>query len=404
MLKDKIVDLINKDEDVYHDFKEEWYSPYKKDEMIKDIFSFLNTVHHQDCYIIIGVRDKDHKIVGVEEDENRLNTEKLTDYFNNLPISNSYRPQLFVKNVRIESHLIDVIIIKDTNNVPIFLDKEYHPKRAEHHIHPGQVFTRLNSVETAIDSTAKYYEVEELWKKHFGLDLSIQERYKVKLKDISNWDYFENDKAGFLYNPDPDYCIFISNDEVRNYQVESYSLSQSRVRIDWGYLKLMHKDRLIQKIPMGWLDQGRFITVDPKIDALNQASPEEMLVFRCLYADSFEFLVEDLLLSNESHAISSSYLQRKKLLDNIVLFRDRTQRDNLVRMLQDRIEKIQEIVKPTESQLKQMRSKISFDFSQRDTEYYCQNLEKICMEQNTSQYINNFINQETDMFRPRLLF
>lgn len=30
MLKDKIVDLINKDEDVYHDFKEEWYSPYKK--------------------------------------------------------------------------------------------------------------------------------------------------------------------------------------------------------------------------------------------------------------------------------------------------------------------------------------------------------------------------------------
>ena len=84
-MNDNINDLLATSEDEYHDFKEQWYSLNDKAELIKDIFSFVNTAHHKDCYLIMGVSDN-HKTVGIENDENRLNTQKLTDFLHSLPV------------------------------------------------------------------------------------------------------------------------------------------------------------------------------------------------------------------------------------------------------------------------------------------------------------------------------
>ena len=54
---------LSKPEDDHHDFKEHWYHKGQKPELVKDIFSFVNTAHHEDCLLIIGVNDQ-HKKIG----------------------------------------------------------------------------------------------------------------------------------------------------------------------------------------------------------------------------------------------------------------------------------------------------------------------------------------------------
>lgn len=125
-----INDLLATSEDEYHDFKEQWYSLNDKAELIKDIFSFVNTAHHKDCYLIMGVSDN-HKAVGIENDENRLNTQKLTDFLHSLPIANSHTPKVKVESVTIKGHLIDIIIIKDTIDVPVYLEEDKRPMGLE---------------------------------------------------------------------------------------------------------------------------------------------------------------------------------------------------------------------------------------------------------------------------------
>ena len=198
--------LLTSPEDEYHDFKVQWYSHGNKAELIKDTFSFVNTSHHEDCYLIIGV-DDNHNVTGVESDENRLNTQKLTDFLHSLPIANSHTPKVIVEPIKVKNHIIDIITIKDTIDVPVYLDEDKHPKKAKRPIHAGQIFARENDTNTPISDSASDYLVERLWKKRFGLDLPIQQQYKIKLQDINNWEYFETDKIGFLYNVNPDYCM-----------------------------------------------------------------------------------------------------------------------------------------------------------------------------------------------------
>lgn len=50
-----ITKLLNTPEDEYHDFKQKWHSD--NSELVRDILNFVNTIHHEDCYIIFGVSD-----------------------------------------------------------------------------------------------------------------------------------------------------------------------------------------------------------------------------------------------------------------------------------------------------------------------------------------------------------
>ena len=48
---------LDKPEGDHHDFKEHWYHKGQKPELVQDIFSFVNTVHHDDCLLILGVNE-----------------------------------------------------------------------------------------------------------------------------------------------------------------------------------------------------------------------------------------------------------------------------------------------------------------------------------------------------------
>ena len=94
---------LDKPEGDHHDFKEHWYHKGQKPELVKDIFSFVNTVHHDDCLLILGVNDQ-RKVTGVEDDENwRLNQQQLIDFMRKLPISGELIPRLGVETIHMVS-------------------------------------------------------------------------------------------------------------------------------------------------------------------------------------------------------------------------------------------------------------------------------------------------------------
>lgn len=398
MFEDKIKRLIEENEDEFHDFKLEWYTQNQKAEMIKDLFSFTNTSHHEDCYILIGIRDSDHQVIGVENDRNRLTTDKLTDYLNNLPIANHYIPNIKVKTVKLDNHEIDVIIIKNTDDVPVYLETEYRPKGCQKVIRQGQIFCRLNDIETPINKTAKDYQVERLWKKRFHLDLSPREIYKARLREIGNWEYFETDKVGFRYIFDPDYCMYLeSNDEGRNI-VESYSLNQTRIKIDWDTLKLMYHGQVLEEIMVVWLDGVRFLTVAPNIGSLKPLS-DKPLYFQYLLKDSLGFAIEKFFLNNRERGISPDVFQKDTLLKNIVIFKDKIQKEQICKLLEDDLDTVRSCVRPSSDQLKYAKAKLETELNRAQLPPFINAVEQMCTEQNTADYINKFIQSKVNKER-----
>lgn len=102
------------------DFKREWYKKDDKGSMLADIINFVNTSHHDDCYIIIGVDEENQEVVGVEDNDYMLNRQQLQDYLRKMPFAQNWYPETDVERFTIKGHKVDVITIFNSDDVPIF--------------------------------------------------------------------------------------------------------------------------------------------------------------------------------------------------------------------------------------------------------------------------------------------
>lgn len=387
-----INNLLATPEDEYHDFKAQWYTPYDKAELIKDIFSFVNTAHHKDCYLLIGI-DDNHKVIGIENDENRLNTQQLTDFLHSLPIANSHTPKVVVQSIQLDKHTIDVIVIKETTDVPVYLDEDKHPKQAKRPIHAGQIFTRENDTNTPISDSASDYLVERLWKKRFGEDLSIKEQYKVKLSDFQHWEYFELDNVGFRYTMNPDFCMYLEEDKDNRYKSESYTLGQVRLDMSWNKLLLKYRNSTIGESLVVFMDGVRFMTVVPNLGSINHMA-NDFLTFQYYLADSLDYAVEKLILNMNKVAITPDYGSKIQLLSRIVIFNDYNQLKQVTSELNQHYDDIKKKCTPTKEQLELCRGALSMDFKKSDPEMKEGHIEIMCEESNVGQFINKYLKND----------
>lgn len=387
-----INNLLATPEDEYHDFKAQWYTPYDKAELIKDIFSFVNTDHHKDCYLLIGI-DDNHKVIGIENDENRLNTQQLTDFLHSLPIANSHTPKVVVQSIQLDKHSIDVIVIKETTDVPVYLDEDKHPKQAKRPIHAGQIFARENDTNTPISDSASDYLVERLWKKRFGEDLSIKEQYKVKLSDFQHWEYFELDNVGFRHTMNPDFCMYLEEDKDNRYKSESYTLGQVRLDMSWNKLLLKYRNSTIDEFLVVFMDGVRFMTVVPNLGSINPMA-NDLLTFQYYLADSLDYAVEKLILNMNKVAITPDYGSKIQLLSRIVIFNDYNQLKQVTSELNQHYDDIKKKCTPTKEQLELCRGALSMDFKKSDPEMQEGHIEIMCEESNVGQFINKYLKND----------
>ena len=204
-------------EDDWWDFKREHH--HDKADLVHDITCMANSRANRDAYIILGVEDKTFRILGVENNTIRRNQQGIVDILRSVSYAGGVRPRIELRTVTIEQHEIDVLVVKNTNDVPYYLEEPYQDrkitsdgKKTGKIVHPYHIYTRVVDNNTEIDKSADINDVEYLWRKRFGLDRSPKERVMILLDDIDKWAFDWGNKK-YAYHIDfPEFQIVQSED------------------------------------------------------------------------------------------------------------------------------------------------------------------------------------------------
>ncbi|HSA07310.1 MAG TPA: ATP-binding protein [Candidatus Gastranaerophilales bacterium] len=216
--------LLNEPESEYLDFKREYYDNTL--DFVHDLLCLSNSLCDKDRYIIFGV-DNTGNILGIENDTKRKNLEKIIDTIKSSNINKI--PVLELETLNINNHEIDILIIKNSKFKPFFLIKDKTEKgkakiiRAKI-IRAGVIYTRSGPTNTPINSTASEYEIAEMWKERFGLNLSILERLNTYIDDFENWNYFTDEINGLqlYYKYFPEFTITSKSKGRENYSFANH--------------------------------------------------------------------------------------------------------------------------------------------------------------------------------------
>lgn len=201
-----------KQEGSYWDFKREWYGNDSKGKMsmLHDIICMANNLSKRDGYIIIGVDEsEDFSVVGVRSDENRRNTQNIVDFLRGKKFGGGYRPTITVATLCFGSLEIDVIVVHSDYNTPYYLSEQVYG------LCPNNIYTRVQDTNTPANGSADYHHVEALWKKRFGIDLPISERFLVLLDKVDEWSMNLDDLRPSYHKVFPEFTIQIDYDNDR---------------------------------------------------------------------------------------------------------------------------------------------------------------------------------------------
>lgn len=343
---EKIISMAPEEND-HWDFKLQWYKKNNRNNLLLDIINMVNTPHHDDCYIIIGIDDDTGDIVGVKSNTGRMNRQNLQDFLRNKPFAQNFYPLTDVKRYTVYSPTegknvkIDVITIFNENNVPIYLneDLEGEPildknrkfvrnedgtKKRKQKIKQGLIYSRINDSNTPIDSSTNDAQMELLWKKRLGLDLNIFDRFKHCLKETNNWFYTETeDRPKYIYQMNPDFVVEEAKDKREEYRAHFVSWTQTlmNVRVDYRCIQLKYRGIVIKEYVATVMDGGRFIACDPKTGNIGNDN-----FFYYYVKDSLRYLVNEMIkcisFPNKATHNWEGYDQIKK---NLVVFENSTE-------------------------------------------------------------------------------
>ena len=278
--------FLNKVEDEVHDFKQQWHKD--NSELVRDILNFVNTVHHKDCYIIFGIADN-FEIIGVQEDENRKNTETITDLLHKLYLSTNSQIKVKVETQTIDDKEIDILTIFNSDFVPVYLTKDYRPKGSKG-LTAGLIYARNGAINTPRNESTSFDVLNALFRKHNKLDVSIQEQYNKVLTDYNNWSYVDNEEGSFfIYNLNPDFHMRLSQDSENRFEVEAYSMSQVNFKISWLRLELRYRTLIIDERLLNYLDGGRSLVPSPNLSPL--APTIQGASYYYFYKDSLDYIL-----------------------------------------------------------------------------------------------------------------
>jgi len=180
-------------EDDWWDFKREHH--HDKADLVHDITCMANSLANRDTYIIFGVEDQTFKILGVENDANRRNQQGIVDILRSVSYAGNIRPRIELRTIILEQHELDILIVKNTYDVPYYLASQYQDSKIKSSdgrkigkiVRPYHIYTRVVDNNTEIDKNADINDVEYLWRKRFGIDRSPKERLMILLDDIDKW-------------------------------------------------------------------------------------------------------------------------------------------------------------------------------------------------------------------------
>lgn len=178
-------------------------------DLLHDVLCMANILYKGDRYIIFGIND-DYEMVGINAVDKRNTQADILDYFRKMRFANYNIPNMELSTYTFGGIVIDLLIIKDSNNKPYFLTED--GKRGKTVVRSGVIYSRLGDTNTPKDRCANPYEIEAMWRERFGLNDKASDRFMKVLLDFNKWQYDGIDSA--FYDIDPDYTIEIGSSET----------------------------------------------------------------------------------------------------------------------------------------------------------------------------------------------
>ena len=212
-LTDTIMNFIQlKQEGSYWDFKRQWYEKGHEADMLHDIICMSNTIEHCDAYIIIGVdEENDYAPFDISYDPQKRNTQMMVEFLKGKNFAGDIRPTVTVEHVFCGNYNMDVIVVHNSNHTPFYLKQSFRDINAHY------IYTRVQDTNTPKDVSADPSYVELLWKKRFGIDLSVKERLSVLLDDSKKWECDWGNKK-YAYHADfPEYQLIQAGEMVQGW-------------------------------------------------------------------------------------------------------------------------------------------------------------------------------------------
>lgn len=256
-IEDRVKNYISlKKEGEFWDFKREWH--HEDFRLLHDIICMSNQVSDEDGLIIIGVdEENDFRICDTSSNENRRNTQKLVDFLRDKNFAGGIRPEIRVETLLLQGKSVDVIVVSNSDNVPFYLSKDFKA------LHANYIYTRVGDTNTPVDRSADPDRVEKLWKKRFGIDKTVLQRFQIYLRDFDGWDSVDGEQSWF-YRTYPEFKIETERDESRN-GYEYYCFSQMDPRPAWYNVYLKCWGTVIEENSAVSLDGARLFAAVPEI-------------------------------------------------------------------------------------------------------------------------------------------
>lgn len=313
--KQKLENIIKQapKENDHWDFKEQWYESNERSELLRDIMNFVNTPHHDDCYIIIGIEDESGKIVGIDEDTNRLNRQMVQDFLRNKPFAQNFYPNTDVNTFSIYSPDkkknvdIDVITIFNEDNTPIFLKQRVRgiryqssdgKVRTRKDLLPGLIYSRINDSNTPINESTSDHQMELLWRKRLGLDLDLYAKYRLILRAPEKWEYVvtKDNQETYIYIEDPNFIIKSQGPlDDKNSHFESFMMSEYDIRIEWFGLTLFYGTNAVYETYCTLVNKTIFEIVVPNNSFINLRDNSIPISYPYYLEDDFPYLITQCL-------------------------------------------------------------------------------------------------------------
>lgn len=253
-LKNKVESFIEaKKETDEWDFKQEWSDTQ---EVVKDIICFSNTTHDKDCYLIYGISN-DYEITGMKKE--RKQQADIHDTIAKIRFAGGVKPEIELETIIIQNKEVDVLIVKNIEKTPIYLEEAYSKLRV------GYIYSRVGDRNTAYDKNSSSEIIEKFWEKRFGLLKAPLDYMLDKLESIDDWEI--NDE-GYYNKYKPDYSIRVVDEEISSKMcTEFYSYSVFNDSTQYYTYEFFYKSSL-KKYRIVVLDSGRFLTPIPESEIL----------------------------------------------------------------------------------------------------------------------------------------
>jgi len=333
-LYDEIYGLIQLGaEGEYWDFKKEWHT--NKADLLHDIICMANNLANRDGYIIIGVSDSQSQsgiqITDVSSDANRKNQQQLITFLRDKKFVGGVRPTVYLEIIDFENGKVDVVIVKSTNKTPYYLSEDF---KEDGYLRSHHIYTRIGDTNTPKDKTADLDKIEYLWRKRFGIDLTVSQRLLILLDHPKEWvGDFKNDDMVVYHSIYPEFQIRISDkDENDNNFGDNNSIIQNLVAHNpneshsVSKIDITNHSTVLFSEYVVFLDGYRYVIPVPSSDTVYISGHHELeksLTYLYFDTSTVRGKLYQCLLTN--WYLSDSYEYSK---DSYIVFKDELERNN----------------------------------------------------------------------------